>query len=115
MAPAPTGEGSTTSTSLVETSKQGDEEEVDLDSSLIWAIRYLECEAVEEMLAEGAPPAHNCSLQRVGVRGIARPEMAGRRQPCSYSRTRHHSGGSALGMGRDFSSLVARSRAGTLS
>ena len=33
---------------------QGKEEEpVDLDSSLIWAIRYLECETVESMLSEG--------------------------------------------------------------
>ena len=63
------------STTLVATSKQGEEEDVDLDSSLIWAIRYLECEAVEEMLAEGAPAARNCSLQRVGVRGTAQPEM----------------------------------------
>ena len=30
-----------------------EEEVVDLDSSLIWAIRYLECDAVEEMLSEG--------------------------------------------------------------
>ena len=63
------------STTLVATSKQGEEEDVDLDSSLIWAIRYLECEAVEEMLAEGAPAARNCSLQRVGVRGTAQPAM----------------------------------------
>ena len=40
------------STSLEVHGKQ--EEEVDLDSSLIWAIRYLECDAVEEMLSEGA-------------------------------------------------------------
>lgn len=66
---------SSASTTLVATSKQGEEEDVDLDSSLIWAIRYLECEAVEEMLAEGAPAARNCSLQRVGVRGTAQPEM----------------------------------------
>ena len=42
------------STSLVEVGKQAEEEDVDLDSSLIWAIRYLETEAVEEMLSEGA-------------------------------------------------------------
>jgi len=41
------------STSLEVHGKQ-EEEEVDLDSSLIWAIRYLECDAVEEMLSEGA-------------------------------------------------------------
>ena len=41
------------STSL-EVHGKPEEEEVDLDSSLIWAIRYLECDAVEEMLSEGA-------------------------------------------------------------
>ena len=41
------------STSL-EVHGKKEEEEVDLDSSLIWAIRYLECDAVEEMLSEGA-------------------------------------------------------------
>ena len=30
-----------------------DPEDVDLDSALIWAIRYLETATVEEMLAEG--------------------------------------------------------------
>ena len=47
-------EGAPPSTSLEVDGKQEEEEEVDLDSSLIWAIRYLECDAVEEMLSEGA-------------------------------------------------------------
>ena len=34
-------------------SPEPDPEDVDLDSALIWAIRYLETATVEEMLAEG--------------------------------------------------------------
>ena len=49
------------STSLEVHGKQ-EEEEVDLDSSLIWAIRYLECDAVEEMLSEGASICASASV-----------------------------------------------------
>eukprot|EP00966_Prymnesium_polylepis_P180629 4183477-Prymnesium_polylepis.1 len=45
-------------------------EEGDLDSALIWAIRYLECDAVEEMLSEGepSPPSHaHASLERAST------------------------------------------------
>ena len=53
----PAAPSTSTSTSLEVHDKQ-EEEEVDLDSSLIWAIRYLECDAVEEMLSEGADILH---------------------------------------------------------
>ena len=52
-AAARAAEAAPPSTSL-EVHGKKEEEEVDLDSSLIWAIRYLECDAVEEMLSEGA-------------------------------------------------------------
>ena len=60
-AAAASGADAAPSTSLEVHGKQ-EEEEVDLDSSLIWAIRYLECDAVEEMLSEGASICASASV-----------------------------------------------------
>ena len=69
------------STSLEVHGKQ-EEEEVDLDSSLIWAIRYLECDAVEEMLSEGANicAAASASAHMQGCIGRGAPPL----QPLTF-------------------------------
>ena len=75
-----------------------DEEEIDLDSALIWAIRYLEVDAVEEMLSEGecscrraparcTPPSYGTITQRLARRrssGCSGPVLT-----CMMVRRRH--------------------------